>query len=39
MRKDEAGKVVLAVRGHELIDSLPELTQEAGRIYPMANRH
>jgi len=29
MRKDEAGKVVPAVSGHELIDSLPELTQEA----------
>lgn len=29
MRKDKAGKVVPAVSGHELIDSLPELTQEA----------
>lgn len=29
MRKDEAGKVVPAVSGHELINSLPELTQEA----------
>jgi len=29
MRKDEAGKVVPAVSGHELIDSLPELTLEA----------
>ena len=28
MRKDEAGKVVPAVSGHELIDSLPELTYE-----------
>jgi L-asparaginase len=28
MRKDEGGKVVPAVSGHELIDSLPELTQE-----------
>lgn len=28
MRKDEAGKVVPAVSGHELIDSLPELTRE-----------
>ena len=29
MRKDEAGKVVPAVSGHELIESLPELSQEA----------
>lgn len=29
MRKDELGKVVPAVSGHELIDSLPELTEEA----------
>ncbi len=29
MRKDEAGKVVPAVSGHELIDSLPGLTREA----------
>lgn len=29
MRKDEAGKVVPAVSGHELIESLPELTKEA----------
>ncbi len=28
MRKDELGKVVPAVSGHELIDSLPGLTQE-----------
>lgn len=28
MRKDDAGKVVPAVSGHELIDSLPELTAE-----------
>ncbi|WP_040413519.1 asparaginase [Desulfosporosinus sp. OT] len=29
MRKDAAGKVVPAVSGHELIESLPELSQEA----------
>ena len=29
MRKDDSGKVVPAVSGHELIDSLPELTAEA----------
>lgn len=29
MRKDEAGKAVPAVSGHELIDSLPELSEEA----------
>jgi len=29
MRKDEAGKVVPAVSGHELIDSMPELIQQA----------
>src|SRR5665648_53813 len=29
MRKDGAGKIVPAVSGHELIDSLPELTSEA----------
>ncbi|MHB8076970.1 asparaginase [Desulfosporosinus fructosivorans] len=29
MRKDEAGKVVPAVSGHELIESLPELSQES----------
>ncbi len=29
MRKDDAGKVVPAVSGHELIESLPELTLEA----------
>lgn len=29
MRKDEKGKVVPAVNGHELIESLPELAKEA----------
>ena len=29
MRKDEAGKVIPAVSGHELIESLPELSQQA----------
>ncbi|SPF42558.1 Asparaginase family protein [Candidatus Desulfosporosinus infrequens] len=29
MRKDKSGKVVPAVSGHELIESLPELAQEA----------
>lgn len=38
MRKDEAGKVVPAVSGRELIDSLPELTQEADwEIYELSN--
>lgn len=29
MRKDESGKVVPAVSGHELLESLPELSKEA----------
>ena len=29
MRKDETGKVVPAVSGHELLESLPELSQQA----------
>lgn len=29
MRKDETGKVVPAVSGHELLESLPELTKQA----------
>ena len=29
MRKDEAGKVVPAVSGHELLESLPEISQQA----------